>query len=138
MTDRAELVALLRRFRTGIVSTIAATGAPQSAIVGIAVGDDLELVFDTLSTTRKFANVTRDPRVAVVMGEGELTVQIEGRANVPTGGELARVQAIYFAAWPDGRERAAWPHITWVRIRPTWIRVSDYAASPPAIEEHAV
>ncbi|HET9991051.1 MAG TPA: pyridoxamine 5'-phosphate oxidase family protein [Kofleriaceae bacterium] len=136
MTDRSELVTLLRRFRTGIVSTVAATGAPQSAMVGLAVGHDLELVFDTLSTTRKYANLSRDPRVAVVMGEGELTVQLEGRADVPIGSELAHVQAIYFAAWPDGRERASWPHITWVRIRPTWIRVSDFAASPPAIEEH--
>jgi pyridoxine/pyridoxamine 5'-phosphate oxidase len=136
--DRAELVALLRRFRMGVVSTVSATGQPQAAIVGIAVGDELELVFDTLATTRKYANVVHEPRVAVVMGEGELTVQIEGRADVPAGAELARVQAIYFAGWPDGRDRAAWPHITWVRIRPTWIRVSDYAVAPPEIREHVL
>jgi pyridoxine/pyridoxamine 5'-phosphate oxidase len=133
-----ELVALLRRFRMGVVSTVSAAGQPQAAIVGIAVGDTLELVFDTLSTTRKYANLVREPRVAVVMGEGELTVQIEGRADVPAGAELARVQDIYFATWPDGRDRAAWPHITWVRIRPTWIRVSDFAATPPSIREHAL
>jgi pyridoxine/pyridoxamine 5'-phosphate oxidase len=133
-----ELVALLRRFRLGVVSTVSAKGQPQAAIVGIAVGDGLELVFDTLMTTRKFANLAHEPRVAVVMGEGELTVQLEGRADVPAGPELARVQAIYFAAWPDGRDRAAWADITWVRIRPTWIRVSDFAATPPSIREHAL
>lgn len=133
-----ELVALLRRFRMGVVSTVSAAGQPQAAIVGIAVGDTLELVFDTLSTTRKYANLVREPRVAVVMGEGELTVQIEGRADVPAGADLARVQDIYFATWPDGRDRAAWAHITWVRIRPTWIRVSDFAATPPSIREHAL
>jgi hypothetical protein len=57
---------------------------------------------------------------------------------VTVGVELARVQATYFATWPDGRDRAAWPNITWVRIRPTWIRVSDYAATPPSIREHAL
>ena len=133
-----ELVALLRRFRMGVVSTVSATGQPQSAIVGVAVGDALELVFDTLTTTRKFTNLVREPRVAVVMGEGELTIQIDGRADVPTGAELERAQAIYFATWPDGRDRAAWEHITWVRIRPTWIRVSDFAATPPSIREHAL
>jgi pyridoxine/pyridoxamine 5'-phosphate oxidase len=133
-----ELVALLRRFRMGVVSTVSATVQPQAAIVGVAVGDELELVFDTLSTTRKYENLVREPRVAVVMGEGELTVQIEGRADVPSGAELARVKAIYFATWPDGRDRAAWPNISWVRIRPTWIRVSDFAATPPSIREHAL
>ena len=133
-----ELVELLRRFRLGVVATVAGNGEPQAATVGIAVGDALELVFDTLSTTRKFANLVREPRVAVVMGEGELTVQIEGRADVPVGDERKRVQDIYFATWPDGRERAAWPNIAWVRIRPTWVRVSDFAANPPAIREHAL
>jgi pyridoxine/pyridoxamine 5'-phosphate oxidase len=133
-----ELVALLRRFRMGVVSTVSATGQPQSAIVGIAVADTLELVFDTLTTTRKYANLVREPRVAVVMGEGELTVQIEGRADVAAGAELVRLQQIYFGTWPDGRDRAAWAHITWVRIRPTWIRVSDFAATPPSIREHAL
>jgi len=133
-----ELVELLRRFRLGVVATVAGNGEPQAATVGIAVGDALELVFDTLSTTRKFANLVREPRVAIVMGEGELTVQIEGRADVPVGDERKRVQDIYFATWPDGRERAAWPNIAWVRIRPTWVRVSDFAANPPAIREHAL
>jgi pyridoxine/pyridoxamine 5'-phosphate oxidase len=133
-----ELVALLRRFRMGVVSTVSATGQPQSAIVGIAIGDTLELVFDTLTTTRKYANLVREPRVAVVMGEGELTIQMEGHAEVPAGAELTRAREIYFAAWPDGRDRAGWTHITWVRIRPTWIRVSDYAATPPSIREHVL
>ncbi|HEY6038351.1 MAG TPA: pyridoxamine 5'-phosphate oxidase family protein [Kofleriaceae bacterium] len=133
-----ELVELLRRFRLGVVATVAANGEPQAATVGIAVGDALELVFDTLATTRKFANLVREPRVAVVMGAGELTVQLEGRADVPAGDERKRVQDIYFATWPDGRERAAWPNIAWVRIRPTWVRVSDFAANPPAIREHAL
>lgn len=128
---------MLRRFRLGVVATVAANGEPQAATVGIAVGDALELVFDTLATTRKFANLVREPRVAVVMGAGELTVQLEGRADVPAGDERKRVQDIYFATWPDGRERAAWPNIAWVRIRPTWVRVSDFAANPPAIREHA-
>lgn len=129
---------MLRRFRLGVVATVAANGEPQAATVGIAVGDALELVFDTLATTRKFANLVREPRVAVVMGAGELTVQLEGRADVPAGDERKRVQDIYFATWPDGRERAAWPNIAWVRIRPTWVRVSDFAANPPAIREHAL
>jgi len=132
---RTELVELLRRFPLAVVASVHG-GAPQAAVVGIAVGDELELVFDTLTSSRKFRNITTEPRVALVMTEGELTVQLEGRADVPTGDELERMQTIYYAAYPDGRERALWPDITWIRVRPTWLRVSDFNESPPAIAEH--
>jgi hypothetical protein len=134
---RTELVALLRRFPLAVVASVH-EGAPQAAIVGIAVGDELELVFDTLTSSRKFRNLTSEPRVALVMGEGEVTVQLEGQADVPTGDELLRVQTIYYAADPGGRERASWPDITWIRVRPTWLRVSDFNESPPKIEEQSL
>jgi len=40
----------------GVVGSISADGAPQSALVGFAVTDELEIVFDTLSDTRKYRN----------------------------------------------------------------------------------
>lgn len=135
---RAELVEILHRYKIGVVATVGASGAPQAATVGFAVGDDLELVFDTMTTTRKHANIVRDSRVAVVLGEGEVTVQLEGIADEPAGEELARVQAIYFATFPDGRDRAQWKGITWVRVRPTWARVSDYTQDPPSVTEVAL
>jgi hypothetical protein len=40
---------------------------------------ELEIVFDTLEKSRKFANISRDPRVAFVIGcQREVTVQYEG------------------------------------------------------------
>jgi general stress protein 26 len=135
---RASFLEVLKRYRFGVVATVSTTGAPQAATVGIAVGDELELVFDTLTTTRKHGNLAHEPRVAVVLGEGEVTVQLEGVADEPHGAERARIQAIYYAAFPDGRDRARWEHITWIRIRPTWARVSDYTQDPPAIAEVAL
>lgn len=41
----------------------------------------------------------------------------------------------YFARFPDGPARQAWPGNTYVRVQPTWIRCSDYAQSPTAIVE---
>ncbi|HEX7450933.1 MAG TPA: pyridoxamine 5'-phosphate oxidase family protein, partial [Polyangiaceae bacterium] len=64
------------------------TGAPQAAVVGYAVSDDLELVFDTLGSTRKAHNLRRDSRVALVVGwDDDQTVQIEGIADEPCGEE---------------------------------------------------
>src|SRR5262245_21752306 len=136
---RAELVAFLRTHRLAVEATTHADGAPQAAVVGFAVTDALELVFDTLTTTRKHANLVRDPRIALVVGwDREQTAQIEGVADEPTGDELARLKQVYFAAFPDGPEREKWPGITYVRVRPRWIRYSDFAAAPPKIVELTV
>ena len=141
---RAELVNFLREVPLLTVASIGPDGRPQAALLGVAVGDNLELVFDTLETTRKFRNVRRDPRVAFVFGKAggyvagkhdERTLQYEGIAEIPAGVELKRAQDLYFGLFPDGRERLKWPHITYVRTRPVWIRFSDYNQNPPVIAE---
>ncbi len=133
---RDALIQFLRRSKLAIEATVAADGAPQAAVVGFAVSDALELVFDTVETTRKFRNLRADPRIALVVGWDEgITAQIEGIADVPTGAEAERIRECYFVAYPDGRDRLAWPGITHVRVRPTWIRYSDFTTVPPQIVE---
>ena len=39
--------------------------------------------------------------------------------------------------YPDGRARAGWPGLTYVRVRPTWIRYSDFNTNPPLVVEFA-
>ena len=133
--NASDFLAFLRQHRLAVVST-ARDGAPQAAIVGIAVTDGFEIVFDTVTGTRKYANLIADPRVALVAGwDYGQTVQIEGFADVPSGRALEACKQAYFAVWPDGRERERWPDIAYVRIRPRWLRYSDYSKAPPRIEE---
>jgi hypothetical protein len=125
-----ELVAFIRKHRWGVEASVAASGQPQAAVVGVAVTDGLELVFDTVGDTRKAANLRRDPRVAFVIGwDEERTIQYEGVADEPTGAELARCQEVYFRAFPDGPTRLSWPGITYFRVRPRWLRYSDFSVS---------
>jgi pyridoxine/pyridoxamine 5'-phosphate oxidase len=134
---RDEAIAFIRRHKYAVVSTLHASGAPQSAVVGIAVTPFCEIVLDTLSTSRKFANIARDRRVAVVVGwENEQTLQLEGVADAPEYGELDRIKQAYFEAWgEEGRQRQGWPGIAYMRIRPLWLRFSDYNLNPPRAEE---
>jgi general stress protein 26 len=133
---RSELVVVLRRYNLAVQASVAPGGAPQAAVVGFAVSDALEIVFDTVASSRKYRNLRDDPRVALVIGwEHEITVQVEGVVDVPVGDELERVRACYFVAYPDGRERLAWPGITHFRVRPTWARYSDFTQNPPRIVE---
>lgn len=136
---RAGLLDFLRRHRYAVEASVAAAGGVQAAVVGIAVSDSFEIVFDTLETTRKAQNLALDPRIALVVGgllEGEeQTVQYEGVANRPAGVELRAAQDLYFRTFPDGRERLAWPGILYVRVSPQWLRYSDYRSAPPIIVE---
>ncbi len=135
---REDLVAFLRAHRLCVEASVAPSGGPQAAVVGFGVSDDLEIVFDTLGTTRKMQNLRRDPRIALVVGWGsdEQTAQIEGIADEPAGVELERMKAVYFQAHPDGVERQGWKDITWVRVRPTWVRHTDFlhAGGPKLVE----
>jgi hypothetical protein len=62
-------------------------------------------------------------------------VQYEGVADLPDGADLDACKRVYFEAWPDGPEREKWPDIAYVRVRPRWIRFSDFGQTPARIEE---
>ena len=134
-----ELLAFMRANRLAVEASVSAAGGAQAAVVGIAVTDAFELVFDTLDSTRKVANLRTNQRVAFVIGGttpgDECTVQYEGVADEPVGPERERIRAAYFSTWPDGPARAKWPGIVYVRVRPTWIRYSDFNRNPPVVVE---
>jgi len=133
--NRQELLAFLRRHRLCVQASVSAEGGPQAAVVGYAVSDSLELVFDTLTSTRKAQNLRRDARIAIVVGwESEQTLQLEGIADEPSGEDLQRLKQVYLAAFPDGIERENWPGICYLRIRPHWARFSDFASSGSIVE----
>jgi hypothetical protein len=135
---RDDFLAYARTHRLAVLASTAPDGSPQAAIVGVAVTDDLELIFDTLATSRKYANLKAEPRVAFVLGEGAQTLQYQGIAEELTGDALARCKPIYFAAWPDGPARESWPGIVYFRVRPTWLRHSDFSVEPARIEEMTI
>lgn len=133
-----DVIAFIRAQTLGVVSTLGPDHQPQSAVVGIAVTERCELVFDSADSSRKIRNLRANPRVAVTIGgsmQDERTVQCDGVADEPAGAELERIRDTYFASYPDGRDRLSWPGITHVRVRPSWLRFSDYNQSPPLIVE---
>jgi hypothetical protein len=103
------------------------------------VTDQFEIVFDTLGSTRKSENLRKNPRIALVIGgwvaRDERTAQYEGEADEPAGADLERVAEAYYSVYPDGRERVSWPGLTYFRVKPAWIRYSDYNQNPPEIVE---
>lgn len=135
----SELLEFMRTQRLAVQASVGAGDSVQAALVGIAVTDAFELVFDTIDSSRKCRNLRRVPNVAFVIGGwstgDERTVQYEGIADEPIGDDLERVKAAYFAAWPDGPARASWPGLVYLRVRATWIRYSDFTQIPSTIIE---
>ena len=138
MTPR-ELLAFMRTHRVAVQASVTASNAPQAAVVGIAVTDRFEIVFDTLGSSRKAANLRANSSIALVLGGllpgEERTVQCEGLADEPEGEERDRLTAAYYAVYPDGPDRLSWPGLTYVRVRPQWIRYSDFGQATPLIVE---
>lgn len=137
--NRAALLKFMREHRLAVQVSVSREGHPQAAVVGIAVTDEFEIVFDTLSSTRKATNLRQNSRLAFVIGGliagDERSVQYEGVADEPSGDELERLKSLYYTVYPDGPRRLSWSGLIYIRVRPVWIRYSDYNANPPEIVE---
>lgn len=137
--DSKNLLEFMRQHRLAVQASISPWDCPQAAVIGFAVTNDFEIVFDTLDSTRKAQNLRRNPRLALVIGGlnagDEQTVQYEGIADEPSGAELERLKGLYYGVYPDGPSRLNWPGLIYVRVRPTWIRYSNYSVNPPQIVE---
>jgi pyridoxine/pyridoxamine 5'-phosphate oxidase len=135
MTE-ADLYTFLSQCRLGVLGSISNTGAPQAALVGIAVTPRLEIIFDTVKSSRKYPNLISTPACSFVIGwSGEQTVQYEGRAEELQPPDLEPYQETYFKVWPECRAHLSWPGIVYFVVRPSWIRYSDFDQGPPLIRE---
>lgn len=46
-----------------------------------------------------------------------------------------RLIALYLETFPDGVARQGWKGLTYFRVRPTWLRYSDFRTTPPTVIE---
>jgi hypothetical protein len=135
----SAILEFVRSHSLAVETSISIIGTPQAAVIGFVVTDNFEIVFDTVDTSRKVVNLRHNPNCALVIGglsQGdERTVQLEGIADEPTGTDLERLKERYFRQFPDGRARQHWPGLTYIRVRPRWLRYSDFNQSPAVIAE---
>ncbi len=132
----ADLRTFLRAQPWAVEATVSRHGAPQAAVIGIAVTDSLEVIFDTLAAAHKHRNLCVNAQIALVVGwDSGCTVQLTGTCDQPTATELDRLKKVYFTRFPDGREREGLSNIAYWRVRPRAIRYSDFNSEPATIVE---
>jgi pyridoxine/pyridoxamine 5'-phosphate oxidase len=66
--DIEQLVEFVGQGGLAVVGTRNADGEPEAALVGVAATAEGEIVFDTLTSSRKYRNINSHPRVALVIG----------------------------------------------------------------------
>lgn len=121
----------IKKHKICVLSTIHKDGSPESAVVEFGESADLEIIFDTLKTYRKYKNLKENPKVAVVIGWDEnITVQYEGEASELIGEEVERYKKFYFYKNPEAQRWENDEGITYFRIIPKWIRYSDLRVHP--------
>jgi general stress protein 26 len=111
-----------------VLSTVTKDNFAEAALVGIAVTTDLKIIFDTVSTSRKYQNLIKNSSIAFVIGwDNEQTMQYEGIAKIPGANELDRLLKVYFNVFPDGRDRKEnCKDIAYFCVEPKWIRYADF------------
>ena len=112
---------------------------PESALIAFAETDDLEIIFETFSFSRKYANLQINNNVALVIGwdtKKHVTVQYEGKAHPVPHGELAYYEKIFLnKKTPCTEQYLHHPQAILYKVQPLWIRYSDYSVCPADIFE---
>ena len=74
--DIYQFIQFIAKQKLGVLGSLSPGGSPQSALVGIALTPELEIIFDTVKSSRKFQNLMSNSGCSFVVGwTGEITVQ---------------------------------------------------------------
>lgn len=133
---KALILDFIRRQKIAVISTVTAENKPEAAVIEFGETQELELIFDTFSSYRKYQNIQHHSQVAFVIGwDDNITVQYEGSAEELSGDRLEKYKALYFAKNSAAQRWEAREEIRYFRVRPTWIRYSDLSTRPWTIYE---
>ncbi len=124
------------------ISTVNSQRKPESALMAYAIlnESDLSLLLSTRTNTRKWSNLKKNPHVSLVFGSGfhEATIQFEGMVElIDTPESISSYQDTYFSQNPETLQFKGLPELCFLKIKPTWIRYTNYIVNPPDVEEKA-
>lgn len=121
-----------------VISTCGKNEQPEAALIGFGDTEDLELIFGTYSSSKKYKNLQENSRVAFVIGWDSseyVTVQYEGIASELFGEELEKYVALFHQKTPSSARYQSHPEQRYFKVQPTWIRYSDLGGEEEKIEE---
>lgn len=131
----SEVNHFLSQQQTCVLASINPSGQPEAATVGFSHDNKFKFLVATNKNTRKYQNLTDNPRVAVVVGvEGEKTLQYEGTAQEVSQAQLGERLEQHFQKVPGAKKFAQEAGQTYFLITPSWLRLTDYTQDSPVFE----
>lgn len=127
----------IRKQKIAVISTVDSSGKPESAVLEFGETENLEIIFDTFGTYRKYKNIQQNKNVSFVIGWDEnITVQYEGEAYELSGEEMEVYKQTYFTKNPKAKKWETREDIKYFKVIPTWMRYSDLNVNPWKVVEH--
>jgi nitroimidazol reductase NimA-like FMN-containing flavoprotein (pyridoxamine 5'-phosphate oxidase superfamily) len=130
MTDTEKKLLILAFIKTQTLTVLSTVGdgKPESAVIAFGETENLELIFGTSNTARKYKNLQNDPHVAFAIGwdpDAYMTVQYEGTARELAGDEAKKYSAAFAVKNPRVAKYASLPDERYFLVTPTWIRYTS-------------
>lgn len=134
---KAKILSFLKSRIHAVISTVSTAHQPESALIGFGETEQLEIIFGTETTTRKYQNLKKNPNAAFVFGweEDSITVQYEGIARELPKDEWDKYLKMYHDKVPSAKKYQSFPNQTYFIVIPTWIRYSDLSGEAEVVEE---
>lgn len=98
--------AFLEAARFGALATVEPDGSSHQTVMWYLLDGD-EILFNTARGRRKPANLTRDPRVSMIVFDGYTFIRVSGRARETATGDVALADIHRLAVRYGGEESAA-------------------------------
>lgn len=130
------ILEFIKRQKLAVISTVSIDNKPESAVLEFGQTNELELIFETFTSSRKYKNLLTNQHVSFVIGWDEnMTVQYEGVAEELNSDNALPYKQIYWEKNPHAKRWASREGIVYFKVKPTWIRFSDLNKHPWDISE---
>jgi uncharacterized pyridoxamine 5'-phosphate oxidase family protein len=132
MKSEKEIVEeYIKAHQLTVLATVSHDFLPEASVLGFALGENFEIFFSTFNTSRKWINLQKNPKVALVIGwEKGKTVQYEGQAKELGQSEHAEIIKMHFADRPTIAKYLSAKEAALFKVVPKWIRYSDSSKDP--------
>ena len=129
--NKATILNFVSKYRLCVLATCE-NNIPESALVDFIMTADLEIIFNTYTTSKKYKNLKKNPIISVVIGFGDelKTLQYYGVVKELEGHQIEEVIEKY--GQKTGFSRP-WKirDMRYFKVKPTWINLSDFSQYPP-------
>jgi pyridoxine/pyridoxamine 5'-phosphate oxidase len=135
--NKETILKFLKSRKHAVIATSGDNNQPEAALIGFGETDDLEIIFGTYKTSRKYKNLKNNSKTAFVVGweQDNITVQYEGVARELKLEEVDHYVSVYHTKVPSAAVFRNHPDQSYWIVTPTWIRYSDLSGDEEQVEE---